>query len=74
MCSLGIPFDFANPKLQEAVDKVASAAKAAWNGDRKVFVGLGGLMSRPDVLKKIITEDKHGVVRSAVLHSDRCES
>lgn len=46
--SLDIPGEHDNPIFLDAVDKIAAAATAAG-----VFVGLGGLEGRPDLLETL---------------------
>lgn len=62
--SLGIPGEYDNPILHEKIHKVAAAAKKAWKDGRKVFAGVGAMQGRPDLLAKILSEDKHDVIRS----------
>ncbi|KAL7425270.1 hypothetical protein Q5752_000958 [Cryptotrichosporon argae] len=52
---LGIPGQYDNPVFRSAVDKVAKAAAAAaeLNG-APVFIGLGGLEPRPDLLEHFV--------------------
>ncbi len=58
---LDIPGEYDNALFHQTVDKIAAAAtKASVNG-RKVFIGLGGLEPRPDILESFI--QKHPLIR-----------
>lgn len=60
---MGLKFDFDNPKVFEMYARIsAAAAKASTNG-HKIYVGIGGLQGRPDLLSKLINEDRNGLIR-----------
>ncbi|RGP60408.1 aldolase [Fusarium longipes] len=48
---LGIAGQYDTDEFREAIDTIAKAAQGASIGGRKVFVGLGGLEGRPDLLE-----------------------
>ena len=58
---LGIPNQYDSDLFHSAVDKVANAALQASTDGRQVFVGLGGLEPRPDLLMAFTK--KHPAIR-----------
>ncbi|KAJ6606037.1 Phosphoenolpyruvate/pyruvate domain-containing protein [Mycena vulgaris] len=58
---LGIPNDHDSPIFHEAIAQVAAAADAASTPNHKVFVGLGGLEARPELMEKFVKE--HACIR-----------
>lgn len=58
---LGIPGQYDSPIFQSTVAKIAQAAEKASINGRKVFVGLGGLEPRPDLLEEFAK--RHSLVR-----------
>jgi len=65
---LGIPGQYDSEKFHSAVDKVAKAAEAASVDGRKVFVGLGGMEPRPDLLESFAK--KYPLIRFAMAGRD----
>lgn len=51
---LGIPGQYDSELFRSTVDKIAKAAESASINGRRVFVGLGGLEPRPDVLEDLV--------------------
>lgn len=49
--SLGIAGQYDTDAFHDAIDKISRAAEKASVDGRKVFVGLGGLEGRPDLLE-----------------------
>lgn len=58
---LGIPGQYDSELFHTTVAKIANAAEKASVNGRKVFVGLGGLEPRPDLLEGFAK--KHSLVR-----------
>lgn len=65
---LGIPNQYDSDLFHSAVDKVANAALRASTDGRQVFVGLGGLEPRPDLLMAFTK--KHPAIRFAMAGRD----
>ncbi|KAF4121456.1 HpcH/HpaI aldolase/citrate lyase family [Geosmithia morbida] len=65
---LGIPGQYDTELFHSTVAKVAAAAEKASAGDRKVFVGLGGLEPRPDLLSTFAK--RHAPIRFAMAGRD----
>ncbi|WWD22198.1 hypothetical protein CI109_106689 [Kwoniella shandongensis] len=65
---LGIPGQYDNDIFLNAVDRIAKAAEKASVDSRKVFVGLGGLEPRPDLLENLV--QKYPLVRFAMAGRD----
>ncbi|KAK8846888.1 hypothetical protein IAR55_005978 [Kwoniella newhampshirensis] len=65
---LGIPGQYDNEIFQSAVDRIAKAAEKASVDGRKVFIGLGGLEPRPDLLEKFV--QKYPLIRFAMAGRD----
>lgn len=52
-----------NPLIFEYYARIsAAAARASVNG-RKVYIGIGGMQGHPQVLARLINEDKNGLIR-----------
>lgn len=58
---LGIPGQYDSDLFHDIVARIADAAVHASTDERKVFIGLGGLETRQDVLKALIK--KHSSIR-----------
>ncbi|KAJ7119116.1 Phosphoenolpyruvate/pyruvate domain-containing protein [Mycena epipterygia] len=58
---LDIPNDHDSPIFHDAIAQVAAAAEAASTPNHKVFVGLGGLEARPELMEKFVKE--HACIR-----------
>ena len=69
--SMGIPFQYDNPKLHEQIYRVCAAARKAWNDGRRVYVGVGAVINRPNLLREIIAGDKDDVIRCVRVGSTR---
>lgn len=65
---LGIPGQYDTELFQDTVARIAAAAEKASVDGRKVFVGLGGLEPRPDLLEKLA--QKHACIRFAMAGRD----
>jgi hypothetical protein len=65
---LGIPGQQDSPIFHAAVDKICKAAEAASVDGRQVFVGLGGLEPRPDLL--VHFTKKYACIRYAMAGRD----
>ncbi|ORY25462.1 HpcH/HpaI aldolase [Naematelia encephala] len=65
---LGIPGQYDADIFHAAVDKVAKAAEKASTGGRQVFIGLGGLEPRPDLLAAFAK--KYSCIRFAMAGRD----
>ncbi|KUJ18713.1 HpcH/HpaI aldolase [Mollisia scopiformis] len=65
---LGIPGQYDSELFHSAVAKIATAAEKASVNGRKVFVGLGGLEPRPDLLEGFAK--KYSLVRYAMAGRD----
>lgn len=68
MLRLGIPGQYDSLLFHSTVEKIANAAEKASVNRRKVFVGLGGLEPRSDLLEEFAK--KHAVVRFAMAGRD----
>ncbi|KAJ6630338.1 Phosphoenolpyruvate/pyruvate domain-containing protein [Mycena sp. CBHHK59/15] len=53
---LEIPNNHDSPVFHDAIAQVATAATAASTAKHTVFVGLGGLEARPDLMEKLVKE------------------
>ncbi|KAH8653883.1 Pyruvate/Phosphoenolpyruvate kinase-like domain-containing protein [Xylariales sp. PMI_506] len=60
---LGITGDVGNERIFEMYARISDAAARASVNGRRVFVGIGGLQGRPDVLSRLINEDKNKLIR-----------
>ena len=58
---LGIPGDFENPTMQQAIDRICQAAQAASTPDKPVFVGMGGMESHRALFQR--WRHKHDLIR-----------
>ncbi|GKT84193.1 4-hydroxy-2-oxovalerate aldolase [Colletotrichum tofieldiae] len=58
---LGIPGQYDSDLFHSTVSKIAAAAEKASIDGRKVFVGLGGLEPRPDLLEELAK--RHAPIR-----------
>jgi len=65
---LGIPGQYNSELFHSTVAKIATAAEKASVNGRKVFVGLGGLEPRPDLLE--VFAKRHAVIRFAMAGRD----
>ncbi|KAH9884234.1 HpcH/HpaI aldolase [Xylariomycetidae sp. FL2044] len=65
---LGIPGQYDSELFRSTVAKIADAAKKASTDGRQVFVGLGGLEPRPDLLEEFAK--KHPSIRFAMAGRD----
>ncbi|KAF2171781.1 hypothetical protein M409DRAFT_50425 [Zasmidium cellare ATCC 36951] len=65
---LGIPGQYDTDLFQNTVARIADAAEKASIDGRKVFVGLGGLEPRPDLLEKLA--QRHPCIRFAMAGRD----
>ncbi|KAJ4998309.1 4-hydroxy-2-oxovalerate aldolase [Colletotrichum sp. SAR 10_66] len=65
---LGIPGQYDSELFHSTVAKIAEAAEKAGVDGRKVFVGLGGLEPRPDLLEEFAK--KHAPIRFAMAGRD----
>ncbi|KAF8852050.1 HpcH/HpaI aldolase [Acephala macrosclerotiorum] len=65
---LGIPGQYDSELFHSTVAKIAAAAEKASVDGRKVFVGLGGLEPRPDLLEAFAK--RHSLVRFAMAGRD----
>ncbi|KXS96248.1 hypothetical protein AC578_5481 [Pseudocercospora eumusae] len=65
---LGIPGQYDTDLFHSTVARIAAAALSASTGDREVFVGLGGLEPRPDILEALAK--KHACIRFAMAGRD----
>lgn len=61
MARLGIPGQYDSELFHNTVAKIATAAEKASKDGRKVFVGLGGLEPRPDILEALAK--RHSLIR-----------
>ncbi|KAF7537021.1 hypothetical protein G7054_g4034 [Neopestalotiopsis clavispora] len=64
----GIPGEYDSELFRSLVAKVAAAAEKASTDGRKVFVGLGGLEPRPDLLETFVK--RHPSIRFAMAGRD----
>ncbi|KEY70813.1 hypothetical protein S7711_11484 [Stachybotrys chartarum IBT 7711] len=55
-------------EFRNAIDKIAEAAKKASVGSRRVFVGLGGMELRPDLIE--LFAKRHSNIRFAMSGRD----
>ncbi|KAL0783225.1 hypothetical protein CaCOL14_001131 [Colletotrichum acutatum] len=65
---LGIPGQYDSELFRSTVAKIANAAEKASVDGRKVFVGLGGLEPRPDLLEELAK--RHAPIRFAMAGRD----
>ncbi|CAK4033813.1 aldolase [Lecanosticta acicola] len=65
---LGIPGQYDNDLFHSTVARIAAAAQKASTNERKVFVGLGGLEPRPDILEALVK--KYSCIRFAMAGRD----
>ncbi|GKT41272.1 uncharacterized protein ColSpa_01453 [Colletotrichum spaethianum] len=65
---LGIPGQYDSELFHSTVAKIAVAAEKASINGRKVFVGLGGLEPRPDLLEEF--SKRHAPIRFAMAGRD----
>ncbi|WWC94416.1 hypothetical protein V866_001258 [Kwoniella sp. B9012] len=65
---MGIPGEYDDPRVGEAFAKVCAASKKASINGRKVYVGMGGLHTRPDLQEKLAK--KHPEARFAMSGAD----
>ncbi|CAK7232885.1 hypothetical protein SCUCBS95973_008409 [Sporothrix curviconia] len=61
--SLGITGDLGNEKIFAAYARISAAAARASANGRKVYIGMGGLQGRPEVLRRLVNEDKNKLIR-----------
>lgn len=54
--SLGIAGQYDTVEFRKAIDAISTAAQNASVNGRKVFVGLGGLEGRPDLLETFVQQ------------------
>ena len=54
--SMGITAEYDDERVMNGLKRIAKAAKAASTPEHKVFVGLGGLEPRPDIIRKLASE------------------
>ena len=69
--SMGIPFQYDNSKLHEQIYRVCAAARKAWKNGRRVYVGVGAVINKPNLLREIIAGDKDDVIRCVRFQSAR---
>jgi hypothetical protein len=50
---LGVPGDYENPLVLQALERILNAAQNASTKEKTVYVGFGGLEPRPDLIKKL---------------------
>ncbi|KAL1858130.1 hypothetical protein VTK73DRAFT_7925 [Phialemonium thermophilum] len=60
---LGITGDLGNEKIFEMYARVSDAAARASVNGRRVFIGMGGLQGRPDIISRLVNEDKNKLIR-----------
>ncbi|CAK7212693.1 hypothetical protein SBRCBS47491_001553 [Sporothrix bragantina] len=64
--SLGITGDLANERIFAMYTRISDAAARASaknkNG-RKIYIGMGGLQGRPEVIHRLVNEDKNKLIR-----------
>ncbi|OAA65322.1 Pyruvate/Phosphoenolpyruvate kinase [Niveomyces insectorum RCEF 264] len=60
---LGITGDLGNEKIFEMYSRISDAAARASKNGRKVFIGMGGLQGRPDIISRLVNEDKNKLIR-----------
>ncbi|KAF2448076.1 HpcH/HpaI aldolase [Karstenula rhodostoma CBS 690.94] len=65
---LGIPGQYDTELFQSTVERIAAAAEQASTNGRKVFVGLGGLEPRPDLIEMFAL--RHPSIRFAMSGRD----
>jgi hypothetical protein len=58
---MGIPGEYDSKLFHDTVARIAEAAEKASVNGRQVFVGLGGLEPRPDLLKTLAK--RHACIR-----------
>lgn len=61
MVRLGIPGQYDSELFHNTVAKIATAAEKASKDGRNVFIGLGGLEPRPDILEALAK--RHSPIR-----------
>ncbi|KAK1993602.1 HpcH/HpaI aldolase [Colletotrichum falcatum] len=65
---LGVPGQYDSDMFHSTVAKIVAAAEKASIGGRKIFVGVGGLEPRPDVLGELVR--RHAPIRFAMAGRD----
>ncbi|CAK7202218.1 hypothetical protein SEUCBS139899_004940 [Sporothrix eucalyptigena] len=61
--SLGITGDLGNEKIFETYARISDAAARASVNGRKVYIGMGGLQNQPEVVSRLVNEDKNKLIR-----------
>lgn len=64
---LGIPGQYDAALFRDTVASIVDAAEKASTNEHKVFVGLGGLETRPDILEVLLK--KHSCIRHVLFFS-----
>lgn len=61
--SLGITGELGHDKVFEAYARISDAAARASVNGRKIYIGMGGLQGRPEVIRRLVNEDKNKLIR-----------